>query len=207
MPLDTVGVVHGPAEHLEAAADPEHHPATRGVRAHRPVEPVLAQPTQVVEGGAGAGEDDDVGVRERAGVADEGDLDVGLEAQRVDVGDVADPGQHHHRDPQPRPSAHRVVAGPGLQGERVLGVEPEPALPGQHAEDRAAGQPFHGAQAGLEQPHVAAELVHDVARDQRLVGRVEQGQRAVQGREHSAAVDVPTSSVGIRPCCASPMFT
>jgi hypothetical protein len=143
--------VHGPAEHLEAAADPEHHPATRGVRAHRPVEPVLAQPTQVVEGGAGAGEDDDVGVRERAGVADEGDLDVGLEAQGVDVGDVAVGAASHAT--RPRPSAHRVVAGRD-SGGRVSGVEPEPALPG-NAQDRAADQPFPLRRPGSNGPVAA----------------------------------------------------
>ena len=75
--------------------------------------------------------------------------------------------------------------------QRVFGVQPEAFPPGQDAVDRAAGAvPQHG-QAAVQQFRGAPELVDHEAGDERLVGGREQGQRAVHGGEHPAAVDVP----------------
>ena len=80
--------------------------------------------------------------------------------------------------------------GAGGQRERVFGVEPEAFLPGQDAVDGAAGEPAEQDQTAVQQFGSAAELVDDEAADQRLVFGREQGQRAVHGGEHAAAVDV-----------------
>jgi len=69
-------------------------------------------------------------------------------------------------------------------------VEPPAAEPRQHAERRPAGQPGELGQARLEQADVAAELVHQEAGDQSLVVGRHEGDRAVQGGEEAAAVDV-----------------
>ena len=83
-PLDAVGVADPRPEHLRAAADPQHRPTGGGVRSHRDVQAPRPQPGQVSQGGAGAGQDDQVGVQV-ARVRDEPDVEPGLEAEGVDV--------------------------------------------------------------------------------------------------------------------------
>ena len=188
-PLDPVRVGHGRPEHLEPAADPEHGTTARGVGGDRVRETGLPQPGQVGERRPGAGEHHHVGGREVAGLVDEAHPDAGLEAQRVDVGEVADPRQHHHGDPE------RVGLGSGRpdpvpERQRVLGVQPQVRQPGQHAQHRPAGELLERAEPGPEQAEVAAELVDHEAGHQRLVLGVEQGERAVHGGEDAAAVDV-----------------
>ena len=63
-------------------------------------------------------------------------------------------------------------------------------MPGQDAEHGAAGELAQHGQAAVQQLRGAAELVDHEAGDQRLVFGGEQGQRAVHGGEHPAAVDV-----------------
>ena len=72
----------------------------------------------------------------------------------------------------------------------ILGVEPQAFLPGQDAVDGTAGEPAEHDQAAVQQFRGAAELVDHEAADERLVFGREQGQRAVHGGEHPAAVDV-----------------
>ena len=98
---------------------------------------------------AGAGQHDQVGVGERAGVGREDDVEVGLEPERVDVGEVADPRQPDHRD-LAAPVAR--VGPPAVEVEGVLGVEPEVGVPRQHAVHPPAGQRARARRRpGLEQ--------------------------------------------------------
>ena len=73
--------------------------------------PVLAQPAQVGHRGPAAGQDDQVSrgdLGRAGGVADD---DRRLGRERVGVGEVADPRQPHHRDPQRVPVAGRGRGG------------------------------------------------------------------------------------------------
>ena len=80
--------------------------------------------------------------------------------------------------------------GGGRQPQGVLHVQPEAFLPGQDAVHGTAGELAEHGQAAVQQLGGAAELVDHEAGDERLVFRREQGQRAVHGGEHPAAVDV-----------------
>jgi hypothetical protein len=85
-----------------------------------------------------------------------------------------------------------LAGGPALplEVEAVLGVEPQPSPPPQHAKERPAGQRRQLLEAGGEQPLVAAELVDHEAGHMALVVGLEQGKGPEQRREHPAAVDV-----------------
>ncbi len=84
--------------------------------------------------------------------------------------------------------ANRAFGGGQRQG--VLGVEPEAVTPRQHAVDGATGEAGKHGEARVKQLGGAAELVDHEAGDERLVGRLQQGERAVHGGEHPAPVDV-----------------
>ena len=63
-------------------------------------------------------------------------------------------------------------------------------------------------QAGPQNLHVPPELVDDKALDQRLLLRLQQRHRAVEGGEHAAPVDVARQQHRrARPCLAMPMLT
>ena len=98
-------------EHLVAAADAEHRAAPRGAIYYGAGQPVLAQPGQVGHGGPAAGQDHQVGVGDLRGGGDEPERHARLGRQRVGVGEVADPGQPDHRDPE-------HVAGRGWKAAR-----------------------------------------------------------------------------------------
>ena len=151
----------------------------------------LPQPGQIIHCGLRAGQYDEVGFVKLGRLDGEPHPDSRLGGQRLGVGRVGDPRQPHHRDPQPlrpmrrtRPTEHPAVR------ERVLRVEPQLRLERQHPVRRAPGHRGEHLQPGLEHLRRAAEPVDDKAGDERLVGRVEHGERAEQGREHAAPVDV-----------------
>src|SRR5690606_18727194 len=133
-----------------------------------------------------AGQHHQVGVGQVARGGGEDDVEAGLQAEGVDVGEVADPRQPDDR----RPHAGAVRAAPAVEVEGVLGVEPEAGMPRQHAVDGPPGQGLQPVEAGPSPGEVAAELVDDEPRDQRLVGGFQQRHGAVQGGEQAAAVDV-----------------
>ena len=93
-------VARSGAEHLGAAADPEHRATGARVLEDRGVEPAGAQPGQVGDGRAGPGQHHQVGADQVARRGGEEDVEVGLEPERVDVGEVADPRQPDDRDPE-----------------------------------------------------------------------------------------------------------
>ena len=63
------------------------------------VEAAGAEPGQVADGGAGAGKHDEVRVGDVTRPRREDDVEIRLEAERVGVGEVADPRHAHHGDP------------------------------------------------------------------------------------------------------------
>ena len=193
-------VVDLAGQHLVAAADAEHRAAGPGPSGDRGGQAAVPQPGQVGDGGPGPGQHHQVRVGQVGRAGGEPDQHAGLGRQRVHVGEVADPGQPDHRDPELRAivdsgrvSGRRCRAerrGSGCQSQRILDVEPEAVLPGQDAVHGAAGELAEHGQAAVQQFGGAAELVDHEAGDERLVFRREQGQRAVHGGEHPAAVDV-----------------
>ena len=69
-------------------------------RAHGVGEPGLPQPARSATVARVPGSDDEVGVGQLLGPGREPDEDAGLGGQRVEVGEVGQPRQPHHRDPQ-----------------------------------------------------------------------------------------------------------
>ena len=71
--------------------------------------------------------------------ADVCDVDPGFDSQRVDVGEVRDPREAHHGDPEHvgRPWIRRP---PALEVDGVLGVQPQPGQPGNHSQHGAVGR-------------------------------------------------------------------
>ena len=63
------------------------------------VQPPLAQPAQVGDGGLGARQHDHVGIGQVGGFADPAHQHAGFAGQRFDIGGVGDPRQPQHRDP------------------------------------------------------------------------------------------------------------
>src|SRR3954454_2773690 len=98
-------------------------------------EAALTHPFQVRDRRARAGKHHQRGVREVAGIGDEDDVEVGLEAERVDVGEVADP-----RQPYDSHLVRTTSRTTPLEVESVLGVQPQRRIPREYAEHRAPGQ-------------------------------------------------------------------
>ena len=192
--LDTGRVADGTAEHLEAAADAEHGATSAGVVEDRGVQAPCAQPCQVADRRAGPRHHDHVGIGDVAGVGDEDDVEVGLQTERVDVGEVADSRQPHDRDPEGGLTAGATT----VQVEGVLGVQPQARIPRQYAEHATARQPLQGVQAGGEERQFATELVDHEAGHQPLVGGLQECDRAVHRGEDTATVDVAHDHGGQR---------
>ncbi len=187
--LDVIDDAFG--QHLVATADAEDGPAGRGPFGDGRGQPGVAQPGQVADRGPRPRHDDQIRVGQLLGPVGQPHHHPRLGRQRVEVGDVRQPGQPHGGDPQ-RLGAERRQRRPRprLQVERVLGVQPQVAPPRQHAEHRPAGQVGEHPQPRFEQPGVAAELVDHEPGDEALVLGREHGQRPEHRREHPAAVDV-----------------
>lgn len=98
--LDTLRVRDGATEHLEAAADPQHGATRGGVPQHGIGQASLAQPGEVGDRGPGPGQHHEVDAVEVMGLRREDEVDPGLDAESVDVGEVADAGQADDRDAQ-----------------------------------------------------------------------------------------------------------
>ena len=125
LPLDAVRVRDRAAEHLEAAADPEHRPAAppRAPRSRRRGRARAARPGRRRWPGCRAARR---GPRRRAPAGrTRTRRRARLEPERVDVGEVADPRQPHHRDLGSRPPAAASAAGrPGRARPRCRATGP-----------------------------------------------------------------------------------
>ncbi|CAB5603692.1 Uncharacterised protein [Pseudomonas aeruginosa] len=173
------------AEHLQAAADPQQATAVAQVTEDRLVPATLAQRREVGAHALRAGQDDQVRRRQRLAGADEAQLDLGVQAQRIEIGVVADPRQHRHHHLQARPDLGRLARVDG-----VLRLQVQVADIGQHAEHRLAGARLQPVEAGLQQGDVAAEAIDDEALDPLPLRVGEQFQGADQVGEDPAAVDI-----------------
>ena len=134
-PLST-GSVDAPAEHLVAAADAEDRGRTVEARERRS-RPRSTQPGQVGHGGLGAGQDGEVGVAQGGGVLDVADARrAGSRARASKSVKLEMRGSRTTATSSVPPAAGR--AGPGGQGQAVLGVEVEAV--GSRAPRRAWGR-------------------------------------------------------------------
>ena len=175
--VDARCILDSPAEHLQAAADPEHPPSIGG---DGRVEAGASQPREVGGDVLRSRQDDEIGAVEIGrvrGPAHVRDLLEQLELVEVRRERVADDG-----DDRPRTGARRR-RGAVLVGKPVL-------EPRQHAERRHARQALEHRRRRREQRRVAAELVQHESADELAFVLRQQRPRSVQVRERAASVDV-----------------
>ena len=181
-----MGVHQGFAQHLQAAANPQHEPARRRVPLHGPVQALLTQPGQIGAGVLAAGQDDPVGIDQLGGGSGPHQPQARHVFQGLELVQVADARIGNH--------GHGGVNGPGPQGAVVehtvfLGqtVPPQHGQGGHGGHARERGQPFG---AGRQQGGIATEFVeHEPSDEALLLGR-QQSPGAVEMGEGAAAVDV-----------------
>ena len=152
---------------------------------HGGLHAALPQPAQIVHGVLGAGEEHQIGVPQLPGIADVAEGDLLHPLQGVEVGEVGQAGQAHHRN------VHQAHPSPAAQavGEGVLVVHIH-VQHGDNSQHRLAGKPLQLPQAGAEDIHIPPEFVDNQALDPRLLVRLQQLHRAVEGGEHAPPVDV-----------------
>ena len=88
------------AEHLETAADADDLAAVTQMPADRRLPALLAQPGEVGAHALRAWQDDEIGRREIPAGADEVQFDLGVQAEGVEVGAVAQAGEAGDQDSQ-----------------------------------------------------------------------------------------------------------
>ncbi len=145
-------------------------------------------PVEVGEGGAAARQHDEVGTLQVGRARGREHVDAGFGGERVQVGGVGDPWEADGRDAQGAGAPGK--AGPRGEGQRVLAVEPDLVEPGEHAEAPQAGPGSELVESGIEHALVAAELVDQVAGDQRPVCVVDDRPVPVDRGKDAATVDV-----------------
>ena len=121
-------------------------------------------------------------------------VDSGFGGERVQVRGVGDPREPDGCDAQGAGAPRK--AGPRGEGEGVLAVEPDLVEPGEDTEAAQARPGCQFLESGIEHALVAAELVDQVARDQRAVGVVDDRPVPVDRREDAATVDVSDEQGG-----------
>ncbi len=186
--LHPLGVVDVPAQHLVAAADPEHR-RPRLPRAPDGLgEAPGAQPLQVPDRGLGPGQDHQVGPAQLVPARDQTQPHPRLAGERLQLVEVADASQVDHR---------HVEYGPGgpadqqRQLERVLGRQPDLVEVGHHTQDREPRPALEERHPLGEQGGIAAQAVDDQPHHPPTLGGREQAQGAEQGGEHAPPVHVP----------------
>ncbi|MNZ50537.1 hypothetical protein D3C78_683260 [compost metagenome] len=132
-----------------------------------------------------AGQHDQVGRRDGLAGADEAQLHLRVQAQRVEVGVVADARQHRHDHLE-----HALILGRLAYIDAVFGLKVQVADIRQHTQHRLARALLQPVQAWLQQGDVATETVDDEALDPGLLGRRQQLQGTDQVGEDAAAIDV-----------------
>ena len=183
----------GQAEHLVAAADPHDRPATRRGRGDRLGQPGVAKPGEILRGVLASGQNDQVGVRNLLGVAHESNAHAGLTRQRLEVVEVGDPWQPCHRHLQRGGAARALEV---LEVQRILGGHERLGDEGHDAEHRHAGPGGQLVESRRQKRRVPTELVDDEAGDPRSILRRQQRQRADEGREDAAAIDITDEEHG-----------
>ncbi|RMS04581.1 hypothetical protein ALP75_204956 [Pseudomonas syringae pv. actinidiae] len=173
------------AEHLQTAADAHQLAAVAQVPVDGRVPAVGAQVVQVAAHAFRAGQDNQVGRRNALAWADELQVDLRVQAQRVEIGVITDARQHRHDHIQ-----HLLdLVGLALI-EAVFGLQVQVHHIGQHADHRFAGARFKPVKPRLQQGDVTAKTVDDETFDPRLFAGRQQLQRADQMSKHAATIDV-----------------
>jgi hypothetical protein len=108
--------------HLVAAADAQHGTAGPSPLDDRAGEPALPQPGQVGDGSTGAGQHHQIRVGQVGRAGREPHQHAGFGRQGVHVGEVTDPGQPDHRNPEKIFGTKRRGHGALREIQRVLGV-------------------------------------------------------------------------------------
>ena len=146
---------------------------------------LLTQKRQVSAHAFRAGQDDQVCRRNRLARPDKGQLDLRVQAQRVEIGVVADTRQHRHHHPDP---LGRLGALAHING--ILGFQVEIHQVGQYPQYRFAGALLQPIQARLQQGDITAKAVDHKALHPRLFALGKQRQGADQMGKHPAFVDI-----------------
>ena len=184
-PLEPERVMHLLAEHLQPAANPQHLAAVAQVPRHRRVPAIGTQVREVTAHAFRARQDNQVGGGNRLARADELQVHLRMQAQRVKVGMVADARQYRDDHLEHLGSLVDLAL-----VDAVFGFQMQVHHVGQYADHRLAGACFQPIQPRLQQSDIAAKAVDDEALDPRLLGRRKQFEGADQMRKHAAAIDV-----------------
>ena len=183
--------LHNRAEHLETAAIPSTRTPRSRVRRNSLVQSTLPQPGQIGDRRTGSGQHDEVGVGDICGPGRKPHCDIGLQPQRVNVGEVADPRQPHRADPK------RVLHGARPPGD----IEPSSEssqTSGLHGNTPSTGRPVSRAISRLAGPRatVTAELVHHEPGNQPLIGGRQERHRSIERGLEPTAVDIANHQHG-----------
>ncbi len=149
--------------------------------------PVLfPQPVEVAARAFAAGQNDQIARWNGLTGTHPAHLDLGMQAQRIEVGVVTDARQHGYRDPQ----ALHIFDHAGIAGQGVLCFQMQTLQVGQHAQHgfaRLLGQPI---QPRRQQTDITAEAIDNQSGNPCSLAGREQGQGAVQMGEYATPVDV-----------------
>ena len=120
------------AEHLIAAAEPEHMTAAPDMRGEIDVPALRAQEVEIAARRFRAGHDHEVGIaRDRLARPHHGEIDAGLQLQRIEIVEIGDPRQRETRDLASAGLA-RIAQSPSAssagssRGAREQGSTPKP---------------------------------------------------------------------------------
>ena len=122
-------------------------------------------------------------------------VDTRLNAQRIEVREVGDVRQAHHRNVQ-RIAQRRPTAITRWHIHGVLGIEGESVDPGEYPQRRNTARITELCGAVEQQRRVAPQLVDDETLHPLAIVRREQHHGAVEGSKYTARVDVTHHNCG-----------
>ena len=189
--LGIVRVGDRASHHLIAAADAENRCACRVRLENLRLHAALAQPPQVCQRGLGARQDNQVGSGKLRRFVRVRDTHAGYTRKCGKIREIGQSRQFYHRNVYQCGSSLCVQT----LGQAVLIVDVKITVR-HHADDRLAGQILELRQTRPQNLHITAEFVDDETANPRLLVLLEQLDRAVQRREHAAAVDVADQQNG-----------
>ena len=173
-------------EHLVSAADAHHHAAPARVANDRGVHAAVAKVDQVFNRVFGSRQQDQVGAFQILRVFRIVQPASRLQRQRLEIREIGDMAQLHHR--------HVDISRSALPAETLRNavlIFQFHVHPGHHAEHGNMNPFLQHPQPRLQDFHIPAELVDDDALDPSPFLFRQQHHRAQQGSEHAAQVDIP----------------
>ena len=185
--FDTVRVADGLSQHLITTTD-AHHGTTLAVCLQDSLSTTIAaQFQQVVERGFRARQDDDVGTLQVGHIVGIEQVDARVALQRVEVGEVRDMAQQHHRHVH---LALRPLAPFLLQTDGVFLVDIDVFIIRYHAQHGYATEVFQHAPSLVEEAQVATELIDNNTLDESAVFLALQHDAAIDRGKDAPSVDV-----------------